>query len=308
MKKLNLKLLNKLVSYQSRSATNEMIEFVMYLYEYLRNKNVDVVIDDYFNLYVTKGNAELYPCVVAHTDINQSVKEKVELILTDGILTGFDGKKQVGCGFDDKVGVCIALQLLDDFDNIKLFLPADEEIGCVGTKHCDMTFFDDVSFVVQPDRNSKNRDFIYYTNGIECCSNEFIKAASDILKYYNYTPTMGVYTDVGELKHRGLNVCCFNLSCGYVNEHTDNEFLIVEEANVCYQLITELIEDFSHVKWEHEPESYYSSLFTNTEDELLELLDDLIVELAKYDFSNTKIERLTKQYYKKKYGIYELDY
>ena len=61
--------------------------------------------DAYGNLYVTKGNAEVYPCVVAHTDINQRVRANVKIMTAYPWMFGFDVNKgeQAGMGADDKV-------------------------------------------------------------------------------------------------------------------------------------------------------------------------------------------------------------
>lgn len=40
-------------------------------------------------------------------------------------------------------------------------------------------------------------------------------------------------TDVLELKERGLGVSCINLSCGYYEPHSDEEFTVKKDLLNC---------------------------------------------------------------------------
>ena len=50
-------------------------------------------------------------------------------------------------------------------------------------------------------------------------------------------------TDVQELKERGLQVSCINLSCGYYEPHTDHEFTIKKDLMSCLSLVEHIIEN-----------------------------------------------------------------
>ena len=184
--------------------------------------------DGYGNLYVTKGDASLYPCVVAHTDINQKIRNNVSIMEAGNWIFGFDKDEaeQCGLGADDKVGVYFAVHMFDLFDNIKLFFPKDEEVGLLGTYQANKDFFSNCSMLVQLDRNSYKNDLITYTNGIEVCSKEFVKAASSIMDKYMYATNSGTCTDIGGIKKfNTVNCVAMNVSCGYINEHSDNEVI-----------------------------------------------------------------------------------
>ena len=43
----------------------------------------------------------------------------------------------------------------------------------------------------------------------------------------------GMMTDVLELKERGLGVSCINLSCGYYEPHSDEEFTVKKDLLNC---------------------------------------------------------------------------
>ena len=53
--------------------------FITRLENHFKELGASTYKDNYGNLYVTKGNAEIYPCVVAHTDINQQRRNNVKI-------------------------------------------------------------------------------------------------------------------------------------------------------------------------------------------------------------------------------------
>lgn len=204
------------------------------------------------NIYITKGDAVLYPCIVAHMDTVHPIVEDLTVIKMGDNLTGFNRAKmtQTGIGGDDKVGIYIALKALEVFDNIKVAFFHDEEIGCHGSYDADLDFFDDVSFVLQADRRG-NKDFIVDAGGIELSSKEFQDAILPTLKSYGYHFENGMMTDVMALKEIGLNVCCANISCGYYNPHCSNEFVNIQDVENCMQMMFDLIEQFGSMQFKH---------------------------------------------------------
>lgn len=284
---LNKRLLKWLVSNQSPSESEEAYNFIYKLYRLLKLKGFDTRIDSYFNIYATKTKSPkeglLYPCFVAHTDTAQPIHEKIDLIEERGLLFGWDGKKKVGAGFDDKAGICVALQLAEVLDNVKLFFPSDEEIGCLGSYNADLSFFSDVSFCAQPDRRGDS-DFIYYTNGVQVLSEEFIKNITKTLEKNKYNLTTGTYTDIGTLVKRGVGICCFNISVGYQNEHTNKEYLDIKATEKCLNFLLEITRILQKKRWDHELN--ITEIFVLEEEKqhfyhekLIDLTADLLYEL-----------------------------
>ena len=122
--------------------------------------------DSSFNLYITKGVADSFPCVVSHMDTVHEIYKDFKIYEQSDCLFSWDGelKKQVGIGGDDKVGVFVTLEALEKFDNIKVAFFVDEEIGCVGSREADMEWFEDVGFVLQCDRKGYG-DFVNSIGG-----------------------------------------------------------------------------------------------------------------------------------------------
>lgn len=253
-----MELLKKLYCIHSKSGKeHEMLNFLVnWLFEKYPSNDVDIDMDKSGNLYVTKGNAETYPCVVAHVDQVQYLhSDDFEAVETDDIIFGWSktNKRFEGLGADDKNGVWIALQCLMKYDVIKIALFVSEEIGCVGSDAADMTFFNDCRFVLQCDRRGDS-DFITTASCTELCSDEFSNATH--YELFGYAEERGLMTDVMTLKRNGLQVSCANISCGYYQPHTDDEYTVKSDLLNCLDLVQYIIENCTQVyphKYEYKP-------------------------------------------------------
>lgn len=202
-------LLIEVLSIQSKSKNDKLIM------DYLKDKTKQYTqeFDKYGNLYVTKGTAKLYPCLVSHVDrVHEIVKDR-KVYKHGDILFAFSADKgeQVGVGGDDGVGVALCLNMLQDFDNCKVVFFRDEEIGCHGSRQANLEFFRDCMVVGQADRRG-NKDFVTTACGTPLSSKEFQDDIKKVLEAHQYEFSTGMMTDVMTLKEKGLDVCCWNMS------------------------------------------------------------------------------------------------
>jgi len=214
--------------------------------------------DKFGNLYITKGKAQNYPCVVAHLDSVHDIVSDLTILEFNGMLSGFNRNtmQQSGIGGDDKVGIYIALKCLEQFDNIKIAFFVDEERGCVGSGDADMNFFKDCKFVLQADRRG-NADFITNASGTDLSSAEFQKAVQPYLTLYGFKKERGLMTDVMMLKESGLNVACANVSCGYYRPHSKDEYVVIKDVENTLNLFKSIIKNLKNVyPHKYEPKSY----------------------------------------------------
>jgi len=204
------------------------------------------------NIYITKGITNNYPCVIAHMDTVHEIVEDLTVIEINGNLTAINSytMEQTGIGGDDKVGIFIALQCLEMFDNIKIAFFVNEEVGCEGSYNADFNFFEDCNFVLQCDRKG-NSDFVTNACGIELSSNKFQMDISSILFKYGYKITNGLTTDVMALKEMGIGCSAANVSCGYYNPHCFNEFVNIKDVQKCLYLIQNIIYELGEVSYPH---------------------------------------------------------
>ena len=211
--------------------------------------------DAHGNLFVTKGEAESYPCLCAHMDQVQHLHPTDFVCIEDqGVIFGYSPKqhKQCGLGADDKNGIFIALQCLEHYDVLKCAFFVGEEIGCVGSHAADIEFFADCRFCAQIDRRG-NSDMVTSISFDSICSEEFAKAAD--CETYGYAVSTGLMTDVEALRCNGVTVSCINMSCGYYEPHTDHEFTVVEDVKKCHVFVCHLIEHCTSV-YPHKEDDY----------------------------------------------------
>lgn len=213
----------------------------------LKNYGCKVWQDEVGNIYAQKGTEDTFPCVVAHLDQVQNYHPSdfvVNRIKYNLIGWSPYDMQQCGLGADDKNGICIALTSAKVFNNIKLAFFVGEEVGCIGSSQCDMNFFKDCRFIIEPDRKGGN-DLITTMSGVPVCSQEFIDAIP--FERYSYHIEDGIFTDVLTLVENGVGISCINLSCGYYFPHTDHEVTNTYELARCRALVFEIIEKCTDV-------------------------------------------------------------
>lgn len=253
--KLDYNLLKRLYSIHSPSGKEDrLINFIVSYIKTLPGK-IEIRKDKYGNIYAWKGEADSYPCIVAHLDqVQKTHSRDFKAIETRDIIFGYSPKNHQfeGLGADDKNGILIALESLKNYDCIKIALFREEEIGCRGSQNCEMTFFADCRFVIQCDRRG-NSDLITSIGFTDLCSEEFIRAVNP--EKWGYHEETGLMTDVETLVENGLGISAINMSCGYFNPHTDEEITVKRDFEKCWRLVQHIIEDCT-ATYPHTPSDY----------------------------------------------------
>ena len=231
-----------------------MIRFIT---AHLDEQQIKYTVDKHGNIYAVKGHSATYPCVVAHTDeVHHRRGDGYEVVcFRNEIVFGYDRKHKhlTGIGADDKNGIWICLKCLEEFEVMKCAFFTGEEIGCIGSNRADMSFFDDCRFVLQCDRRG-NSDFITSISGTHLCSDDFIRDVNP--KSFGYKTEHGLQTDVMTLKHHGLDVSCVNISCGYYNPHTDEEYTRIADLKHCHRFVRHIIQSCTD-KYPHKYQPRY---------------------------------------------------
>jgi di/tripeptidase len=257
----NLDFFKKLLSVPTYTYHED--KMIAFLESHLESKGYEHYVDDYGNVYVTKGvlsEGENYPCVVAHTD---TVHKLDTINVFEETLPNSKGQDSLclkayndfdeptGIGGDDKCGVFACLELLDKFDVIKAAFFVSEEVGCIGSKNADDRFFDDVGYVIEFDAPG---DYMvtHYCFGVKLYDqdSEFFEKTDKVLTEHMLgTPQYMVhpYTDVYALKKK-YDFACINFSIGYHNYHTKDEYICVEEVEAGIKSGEELIKSLGKVK------------------------------------------------------------
>lgn len=241
-----MKLLEKLYSIYSPSKRE--INMQKFIERCLEHLNVKIKVDEIGNVYVTKGNSNSFPCIIAHMDqVQPPYTSGFEtIIFRNEIIFGYDNiyKKYNGLGADDKNGIWIALKALEKYENLKCVFFVEEESGGFGSKYCNINFFKNCRFIIQCDRRG-NSDLVTDIYGIKLASDHFIKSINP--KFNNYKETHGMFTDVYNLVKRNVGISCINISCGYYNPHTDEEYTRVEDLYKCQNFVDYIISNCTSI-------------------------------------------------------------
>ncbi len=253
----------KILSTQSTTHdTADMMEVI--IEELGKIPGLKIERDDYGNLYATKGKLpknQAYPAYVCHTDTVHKIWETFTTIRTaDGFYYSYttdgDEFKQVGVGGDDKCGIILCIELLHRLKYAKCAFFLDEEQGCKGSKAGNLEFFSDCRYAIQIDRR-EGGDIITTGAGVELCSNEFKEKLNEVGANFAYKSTTGLSTDVVELKRRGLGISSCNLSAGYHNPHSKQEYINEKQLLNCLEFCLEI----SKIK-EVYPHKYVAQVYT----------------------------------------------
>lgn len=259
MNKKQIKDLIKLYNLPSGSGNTQKMQ--KHICKILGTIGVDFFQDDMGNIYATKGISDEYPCLACHIDEVHSNRGKYKAIYQSDldIIFGWSYKHKDFCGIggDDKNGIFIAIEMLKNLDYCKAAFFVDEEIGCVGSRQAKIDFFSDCRFIVECDRRG-NSDIITSIGMCDICSDEFINDILPIASKYGYRETSGLMTDVQELVESGVGISCINMSCGYHNPHTDNEYTSIPDLETTLDLVYEICSSLTKIyKFEHVYKSYY---------------------------------------------------
>lgn len=286
----DLELLTSLYCIHSKSGNEKRMRKFIKRWISRNIDNATIQVDEIGNILVTKGVSDSYPCICSHIDqvqINHSRDFKA--IICDDIIIGYSDKCKdfQGLGADDKNGIWVALMCLKKFDVLKCAFFVGEEIGCVGSSSCDISFFSDCRYCIQCDRRNGSDLITEITEDL--CSDKFLNDIDYV--DFGYKPTHGLSTDIDELRFRGVSCSCINVSCGYYNPHTDNEFTVVSELFNCLDFVEHIVEKCveTYPHESHRIYSYYDDLHLEYNDVYYDAENCIVSAIEQgeiYDYSS----------------------
>ena len=194
--------------------------------------------------------------LVCHADIVGKDNPDSFIYMTekDGTTTIMAYDKRT-LGGDDRCGQYIILEALKELvaHDIKpyVLVTSDEEKGCIGASSfvkAMPTNEYDIKFMIELDRRGAN-DLVYY----DCDGHE------EFMRYCeqstNYVHNYGSYSDIVEVME-AWKICGVNMSCGYYNEHTSNEYVVIEEMMNTLHTLVKWLENVNYnelQRFDYEP-------------------------------------------------------
>ena len=269
----NLEKFKELLSVPSKTYQEEdMVEYLCSEMDSIAG--VTYYRDDMMNIYATKGglaDGEFYPMFIAHTDtvhqkIDKIIVKEEKLVRPSTFGKTFD-KTEVDClkaytenggptgiGGDDKCGIFICLELLKQLDKVKIGLFVSEETGCHGSSKCDENFLKDVGYITQYDAPG-NHLISEICSGVRLFDREgefFTKVLKVIEESFGNEMLVQShpYTDVSQLKKKA-DVSCINMSCGYYNMHSNQEFVSIEDVRRAIEAGKNMVKELGYKKYEY---------------------------------------------------------
>ena len=183
----------------------------------------DLETDEFGNRYLQIGESTcMFTC---HLDTATSAKTDVIHVI-EGDIIKTDGKSILGA--DDKAGVTILMNMIENKIPGLYYFFLGEEVGCIGSKKAADKYEKnkgDITKVISFDRRGCT-SVITYQASSRCCSDKFGEALSAELNKampgFNYsTDPTGIYTDSAQFT--SIYPECTNISVGYRSEHTFSE-------------------------------------------------------------------------------------
>jgi putative aminopeptidase FrvX len=317
----NLEKFKDLLSVSSKTYQEEdMVEFVCNELDEI--PGVYYYRDKMMNIYATKGElseGEFYPMFIAHTD---TVHQKVDkIIVKEENLSRphtfgkkFDDQEVLclkaytedgnptGIGGDDKCGIFICLELLKSLDKVKIGLFVSEETGCHGSSNCDVSFLKDVGYITQYDAPG-NHLITEICSGVQLFErgSEFFQKTLPLIENGFGGEVLiqsHPYTDISQLKKKS-DVCCINMSCGYYNMHSSQEFISIKDVEDAINIGKNMVETLGlkKYKYEYKPLVYNSQTVMNS---LLQFQDDDEVDEETHQLQTIDV-------FEDEYGVYLVD-
>lgn len=247
---MDRKLLNRILHIQSESFLCEDMQNFIADYAIEQGWNWDA--DKAGNIYVSKGVGP-YPCAVAHMDtVHDIQKAGITLVTVGTRIIGMDSEKMdfTGVGGDDKCGIYAAFHCMNALENCKAAFFVDEEVGCVGSYDCDLTFFADCRFILQADRRG-NDDFVTDICG-PLSSKRFLRDVGPILRKFGYKECDGMMSDVMALRDNHVGISVANMSAGYYRPHFPDEYIDLEDLEQVCRLMETICREMTSTypfKW-----------------------------------------------------------
>ena len=188
------------------------------------------------NYIYAKGT---YPvCLTAHMDTvhTEGVKDFYGVKRSDGkhVITS-----PQGIGGDDRCGIYMILTILAEWERKELpsiIFCDKEEIGGVGSQeftHTKAIEDMDVNFFIELDR-ANAKDLVFYDDE----NTEFHTWCEDIT---GYQTAFGSFSDISYLCPTA-GISGVNISCGYYNAHTTDEYVVLEEMEESIEAAKKLID------------------------------------------------------------------
>lgn len=266
------------------AASGNEAEIQEYIKKWLSKENIEYFEDSIGNIYnISHDNR---PLLSAHMDtVQDDLDEHLASLIEikEGRVSGYGV-----IGGDDKCGIYAILHLLKNGhkDNVNFVFSVQEEVGAIGSSLFEET--NDLTkmlYCLVLDRKGSS-DILCDLNhdyGVK----EFSDALTDFGSAYGFSQSTGTFCDADNYNEQ---LSCANISVGYYNAHTKNEYAVISELENSIKFINSVISNLD-VKYKAPDVGYsygghYGAYSTYSDDEWENYLE-------KWDDDETKAKTIT---------------
>lgn len=202
--------------------------------ELFRWMDTDNCVTDLENYAYWEGTGNIM--LQAHVDtVHKGFAQNI--VVKNGVVYGKD------LGADDRAGVYVCFELRKRFPNTPILLTSGEEIGGIGMDiFCeDATddMFSNINLAVAIDRQGIG-DYVTY--------NALPKPVGKYANRHGWHEAIGSFSDI-EIFTDTFKIPSINVSCGYYNQHTKHEILLLDGLTLCIQRIARMLENPIHKRY-----------------------------------------------------------
>lgn len=227
-----------------------------FLVDYLTSINIPFSEDTCGNIY--NISHENKPLLSAHMDTVQDdfdILMRKYINIQNGIIKGYGV-----IGGDDKCGIYSILDLLKNgHDDVNFLFTVEEESGGVGSStfvhHNDLSH---ILYGLVLDRRGAG-DIICYNNnyGVKYFEEVLTKMGNS----FGYKPSTGTFSDADFISSQ---ISCANLSVGYYNAHSKNEYVVLHELQNSINFTHAIIKNLD-IKFDAPPVSHrFANAYSTT--------------------------------------------
>ena len=189
----------------------------------------------YTNIISTKeyivAEGSIPICLVAHLDtVNENPPEEIFYDQEQRVMWSPDL-----LGADDRAGVYAIIRILSDGYRPHIIFTTDEEKGCAGAStlvtqepNCPL---EKIKAIFQLDRRG-SEDCVFY----DCDNPDFVK----YIESFGFIEAHGTFSDISIIAPE-WEVAAVNLSVGYYNEHTNHEYLRLDELETTIERVEQML-------------------------------------------------------------------
>lgn len=184
----------------------------------------------------------------AHMDTVR-VEEDREVIQENNVWFSSNGP----LGADDRAGIAIILSVIRNLKKtgftgkVKLAFTREEEIGLCGSREIDPGWLNGIDLGIVVDRCG-SRDVVVSNHYMEFCDpaiGTFFETVGRRYGMPDWQMVQGGSSDAAVFAE--LGVPSVNVSAGYMNEHTDREFVNIEHCQDTIRLLLHVLQHYMEV-------------------------------------------------------------